>query len=103
MDDDKLDKNDKKDDPNTNNDYSIDNKMRRDQAAWNNNINVSNGVTIYEHNLDNQNYNDNDSDDVSEDCSDDSITEVAPRTQLLPYILGALGLNKFDINLDELA
>ena len=53
--------------------------------------------------LDNQDHDNSDSDDVSEDCSDDSITEVAPRTQLLPYILGALGLNKFDINLDELA
>ena len=73
---------------------------QKDQAAWNDNINVSNGVTMSKNSLDNPNHNDNDTDDVSDDCPADSLTEVVPTTRPFSYILRVLGLNGSDKGLD---
>ena len=103
IDDDKLDKDNEEDNPNANNDYSVDNDMKRNQAAWDNTFNVSDDIVLYENSLDNQDPDDNDYDGVSDDCSDDLLTEDVPRTQHLSCMLRALGFNGSNKGLDALA
>ena len=98
--DDELDDNDQEDKPNLDNDNSVDNDMKGDQATWGNNINVSNNVTILVNSLDNQDPDDSDSNGVSNNCSDDSLTEDVLRARLFPCMLRAICSNRFNKGLD---
>ena len=70
--------------------------MKRDQASQNNNINVSDGITIYENSLNNSDHDDNNYNDIGDDYSDDTLIEVVLRNQSICYILRALGLHGSD-------
>ena len=103
IDDDKLDEDEEEDYPNVNDNDSVDKDMKRDQASQDNNIDISNDVTISENSFDNQDPDSSDSNGVSDNCSDDPLTEDVLRAQPLARIFRALRSKQSNKGFDESA